>query len=795
MLAHALVASLLIAVPTPPRLTADVSDAYALYVNPAGLNFLEGAELRSVFARDVTGNAVDLGFYGAAKLGRHFGFGVGLEWDGIGQSAQFTPTIGFAFGGETVAIGAAWNGANRTFSDTWTLGATWRPLRPLSISLASFDVGEQQGPRTFDIGLAFRLFSDRALLSGRWRLIRGQPINSDGDRPDIQLLAKVEPLSGLTVGFVTDLHFRPSLEIGLSIEHFLMSGTAARLDDGVHAFSGELAVTTRALPALLSMPRVAVLELTGKATSAGDFDPMTWRFHSALYGGAPLLIDALGRANDVSGLVLKIGPLELGWAKLEELAAAIKAFRARGKRVDCVLSAATDAELYLASACQSAAVLSSLPVELNGVSASFLFLGEGLDNLGVRPEVIARGAYKSAPEMFTRSGMSAPQREATDALLDATYGTLISGIAEGRGLSADTVKGLTDIGTFTSSEAKSRGLVDAALFPDQVEEWLDDNYGERVLFVDAADVDAPTRSPWGHPKRIALIGIDATIMSGESVDLPFGLGRETGSETVVKALEAARRDPTVVAIVLRVDSPGGDAVASDVIARKVKMVAKEKPVLASFGDVAASGGYYVAAPAHPIFAEKTTITGSIGIFSLGFSVEPLLNKLGIHTEVLERGAVASRGTLLRDWTDAERQATEKEIDGLYQRFLDVVADGRGMKVEAVRAVAEGRVWSGGDAKERGLVDEIGGLDAAIARAKKEGGIEPGDPMEVIVLPESRPSLPELAASMLAPADPTGGNASVIPHVLQPLAQAAARLYRLAATRGAVALMPYVVNID
>lgn len=793
MLALSLVASLLVTVPTPPRLTADVDDVYAIHLNPAGLTFLEGAELRTVFARDIPANAVDLGFFAGGRLFRHLGLGVSLEWDGIGQVAHFSPTIGWALGGETVSVGASWSGGDATVKDLWTVGAMWRPLRSLSLSVASLDVAEQRGPRTFDIGLAFRLFSERLLVSGRWRILRGASLNSDAGRPDIQLLAQIEPLTGLSISFLTNLHFQPTLSIGISLEHFLMSGTAARLDDGVHSFSGELALSTRSVPPLFAMRRVAVVELSGKAEPAGDFNVFNGRFDAPLYGGAPLFLAALGRAEDVSGVVVKIGPLSLGWARLEELHAAMMGIRARGKRVDCVLSAATDAEIFLSSACQSTAVLASLPVDMDGIAATYVYLGEGLDMLGVRPQVIARGAYKSAPEMFTRSGMSGPQREATSAILDTTWGVIRDGVQKGRQLDAKTFDQLVDLGTLTSSEAKGRGLVDAALFPDQVEEWLNEAYGERVLFVDAADVMTPSRNPWGHPRRIALIGIDATIVSGESMALPFGLGKETGADTVVKALEDARRDPTVVAIVLRVDSPGGDAVASDIIARKVKMVAKEKPVIASFGDVAASGGYYAAAPARAIFAEKSTITGSIGIFSLGFSVEPLLAKLGVHVETLERGSVPSRGSLTREWTEAERAADEREIDAMYQRFLEVVAEGRSMKTEDVRAVAEGRVWSGADAKQRGLVDEIGGLGEAIARAQKEGGIEPGEPMELTVFPAERPSLPELARSMMAPEVQT--DLSLIPHGLQPLARALVRIHRLASIRGGVALMPFVVNID
>ncbi|CAN0553306.1 unnamed protein product, partial [Laminaria digitata] len=319
---------------------------------------------------------------------------------------------------------------------------------------------------------------------------------------------------------------------------------------------------------------------------------------------------------------------------------------------------------------------------------------------------------------------SPAQREATSAYLDDVYATLIDGISEGRGLEPDTVKSLLDMGTHTASQALQRGLVDHLLYPDEVEVHLQKLYGRRLSFQPAADAVRPVRARWGPHPRVAVLYVDAAITGGDSEDLPFGLGQTVGARTLILALDALRTDPAVKAVVMRIDSPGGDSLASDLIARAVQRLAKVKPVIASLGDVAASGGYYVAAPARLIYAEPTTLTGSIGVFSMGVSAETLLDRLGVGVDKIKRGQMSGGGSTYTDWSQAERDRMEEIVEHYYQRFLQVVAEGRKMSTEQVHAVAQGRIWSGADAQERGLVDELGGLLPAIHRAKHEAGFEP-----------------------------------------------------------------------
>lgn len=792
MLLAPILAALAVAAPTPLRLSADVDDAYALKLNPAGLGFAEGGQIRMLFARDMQNGPSDLGFYTAFALGDLITFGSQLELDAVSRSgAVARPGFGLGFGSESLAFGLSWRNAEA--GDLWGLGMMWRPSRHLSFSFSSVDLAQKLGPRPYDVGLAFRFARERILLSSQWRFFHGRSINVDDGRPDIELLAAVEPIQGLFIGAQTDLHLRPSFQLGFSFEH-LFAAAAARsgADRTPDLFVAELAYHTRDLPPVFHPKRVAVLELSGDLLPPARFNLLEVRFEVPVYGAVPLLLEELAQTGEIEGLLLKIGSLDLGWGRAEELRGGIEKLVAKGKRVDCLLSAAGDLELFVASACSAVATVPALPINLDGIAANIVFLADGLEMIGVQPQVVARGEYKSAPEQFTRSSMSQPQRESLGAILDETWLTLVDGIARGRKLERSAVEDLISRGTLTATAAKELRLVDDVIYPDQLEDWITRQYGRPVRYVQAQDIARPSRQRWSRRRRVALVSVDAVITGGESSDLPFGLGRQAGARTLVAVLERARLDPTIEAVVLRVDSPGGDAVASDLIARQVALLAETKPVIASFGDVAASGGYYVAAGARAIYAERTTVTGSIGIFSLGFSVEPLLAKLGVHSESIVFGRGANRASILHNWTPEEREITEREIDALYGQFLRVVAQGRNLPAPEVRKHAEGRIWTGAAAKERGLVDELGGLVDAVARARAEAGIEAHEEVDILVLPRSRTSLPEVVRGVLGADD--AGVASLIPHQLRNLARSAAALSAAEGQRG-IALLPFVLEVD
>jgi protease-4 len=346
---------------------------------------------------------------------------------------------------------------------------------------------------------------------------------------------------------------------------------------------------------------------------------------------------------------------------------------------------------------------------------------------------------------------SAPVRQNKNDLLDDVYARMLDGIASGRASAATTAAGraleprtlreLVEQGAFTPVEAQAAGLVDAVRDDHEVEDYLKELLGRRAIVIREPDRSRVRPSRWAGP-RVAVVLIDGTITEGPSQHLPFGLGGAAGADTLVEALEECRRDPGIGAVVLRVNSPGGSAYSSDVIARAVARVrAAGKPVVTSMGDVAASGGYYVAAPTTLIFAEPSTTTGSIGIFGFKLDVSRLLASLSINVEVFRRGSHADQLSPFRPWTDAERHTAESKIRYLYQLFTSTVAAGRaprGLTATRVDEIGRGHVWTGAQARGLGLVDELGGLTAAIDRALSLGRIpiSAGETPDLVVLPRS-----------------------------------------------------------
>jgi len=355
-------------------------------------------------------------------------------------------------------------------------------------------------------------------------------------------------------------------------------------------------------------------------------------------------------------------------------------------------------------------------------------------------------------------------------LLDDVYGRIVAAIGAGRMADGSSAAGarktaltkearsLVEKGTFTPEEAQRAGLIDAIRDDDGLADYLRSLTGIPALALERHADGAPLRPLRWPGRRAALILVEGAIVDGPNEELPFRSGGLAGSDALVAALDEARRDPSVRAVVLRVNSPGGSAFASDVIARAVARVrAAGKPVVVSMGDVAASGGYYIAAPSDAIFAEPSTTTGSIGIFGYKLDVSGLLAKLSLSTEVTTRGPHADAMLPFRPWTPDERQAAQQKIRHLYEMFLSVVATGRqrsGLTVERVDQLGRGHVYTGAQAKALGLVDELGGVTAAIDRAVALSDIplRSGEAPELLVLPRPSGSLLKRLASFAHVAD-------------------------------------------
>lgn len=796
----ALLGGTLLGTPTPLRFVAEVDDVYSLRTNPAGLGWLGGGELQLLYARDGLSSAAGepgaregVALFGGGRLARGWAVAgaLDIEVDGEGRTGLET-SLGLAVAPGALSLGVSWDhvdparGPVKNRLNTG-LGVRWTDY--LATAVAVKDVSQTLGPRTWDLGVAVRPL-DRWIVSGMWRLTQGASAGAD-------LGARIvaEPFDGYTFGVGLDRtagdDLRVSAQLAFRFGGLSVAGAVVGLGDDAGVV-GAIGLLGDRRPSVLVPRVVPVLTLSGSLVSAPELTLFPPGVRRGAYADVPLVLEELRRMSHVDGLLVKVGPLDIGWAKAAELRRGLEAFAAAGRPVHCVLSKASDIEVFVASGCARILLLAPVLWSANGLSAETIFLGEGLERLGVSVQVVRQGVYKSAPEQFTRKSMSPEQREALGAYLDDVYAVLVGALAESRGLSEARVRDLLDHGVRTASAAHTAGLVDEVLYPDEVEEHLNRVYGRTVNYPPAFEVFQRRRPRWSRPPRIAVIHIDAAIVPGESTDLPLGFGRTAGAATIVRVLDRVARDDTFVGAVLRVDSPGGDALASDLIARAVFRLNADKPVIASLGDVAASGGYYVAAPARAVFAEDTTLTGSIGVFFANASFERLLERLGLHTSAETRGRVARAGSSLANWTDAEREQAVRVVDRYYALFLETVSRGRKLPVDRVRAVAAGRIWSGRSARARGLVDEVGGLAAAVHRVKKEAGLASNDPVELVSLPELRQGLVDAVRYISREENPS--TAVLVPEVVRRSVQHWSTVFLGPGPRP-VAVSPLVVDID
>jgi protease-4 len=447
------------------------------------------------------------------------------------------------------------------------------------------------------------------------------------------------------------------------------------------------------------------------------------------------LMQSLDRAAadpKVRAVVVRVSILpDSGWGKVQELRDAITRFRKSGKPAYAHLEMSGNKEYYLATACTKIYAVPTALLDVTGLHSEVMFFRNTLDKLGVQAQFEGVGKYKNAPNQFTETGFTEAHREQMEALLDSVYAQYVAAIASARGKTPDEVQAIVDAGPYEGRDALKAGLVDELLYEDQIEERLK---AERIT--PGRYVRSATGFAFDGRPKVALVYAVGDIMSGESQSGPLG-SEMAGSDTVAGAIRAARKDDSIKAIVLRVDSPGGSGTASDVIWREVSLARRKKPVIVSMGDVAASGGYYISMSSDAIVAQPATITGSIGVFGGKFSIHGLYEKMGITKEILTRGERSAMFSEYRPWTDEERERIRTLMVSFYRDFVDKVAQGRKKSFEDVDAVAQGRVWTGSDALEHGLVDRLGGMDVALAVAKEKAKIARDQEVHVVVLPERK----------------------------------------------------------
>jgi len=441
----------------------------------------------------------------------------------------------------------------------------------------------------------------------------------------------------------------------------------------------------------------------------------------------------------VDGIILKLGQLQLGMGPLSEIYQALVELKKRGKRLIVYLNSGESSHYLLASLADLIVMNPTGSLFLPGFRVEIVYLRDTLRKIGVKPEFERIGRYKSAPEIFTRTSPSPPHREEIQSILEEITGYYNNTLQKNRKLSAGAIKKVTDAAILTAADAEKLKLVDVLGYPDEIPRLVEERWKDKIVIIPGDQMPLSFHFSPRRPRRqrLAVVFVEGTIRSGESLEDPFQGTRMTGADTMVPLLDQIAREKSIAAAVIRVDSGGGSADASDAIWRAVIRLREKKPVVISCGGMAASGAYYLAAGASEIFSNPLTLTGSIGVFFGKFVIRDLLGKLGANPEIIKYSERADMLSSFRSLTQKEHALLRRHLEFTYRKMLERIGEGRNMKMRTLSPHAEGRVWTGTQALSLNLVDHLGGLAEALRRAKELAGISPEEKIPILELPRRR----------------------------------------------------------
>lgn len=509
---------------------------------------------------------------------------------------------------------------------------------------------------------------------------------------------------------------------------------------------------------------VLVVEFTGSIPEIAEEDPLSQIFFSRASFDLLDFQNALEKAaadDRIAAVWLQLKNLNASWATLEEVRRSIEDFKQSGKPVyassdDYYMD---ESAYFVLSAADSVFAAPQALFEFNGFFLGTLFFSDMLDRLNVEPQIVRAGEFKSAVEPFLRSDYSPENEEQLTALLEDWNNIFLDQVAQNRKMDPRDLERIAlEDAIFSAKDAYNAGLLDDLLYKDQIEDLLKTRVGldedEDLPQINLKTYNRIPRSAAGleegNEGEIAIVYAVGNMMSGESGVDPnplFG-GQNLGAETFRKAMREARESDRVKAIVVRINSPGGSAPAADAMRRELVLAAEQKPVIVSMGDYAASGGYMLAAPADTIVASPTTLTGSIGVFSIFFDASGFLeNKLGITHDVVQTGPYADMLSALRPLSAQEEAILARSTEQIYQSFIQIVAEGRQLNPARIDSIGQGRIWTGKQAHEIGLVDELGGLQHAIDLAAESAGLEEGT-YRMRILPRPKTFFEELTETLM-----------------------------------------------
>ena len=733
---------------SPPVAVTD--DALSGVRNPAGVGVRKGVDLFVFVPNDDRDMTNDMGVY--LRLG---GLGFATEWVRRGDLdyERYLLAYGFKFApGVYFGTGYSWwRGLNHTAS--WSVGLTGHPCRYFSLGMAFDDLnqptlnGEEQKARV-NFGAAIRPMVDWLTVSADVGLSATQTADYY-DETYWNFRVEAEPWQGihLSGNYHPENDLSPaSYGVGLGLSHgFGRVGDYSAMDaDGKETGGVSYVQFSSGYQRSIFEPkhRFVSMKLVGEypeeKPSFRLFGPRKITFSNLLKR-----IQKLERDPHVDGISLTIGDISMSFAQYQELRDALVSFKQAGKKIVSYMETCGNMEYFLATTSDVIAMNPTGDMGLRGIVGEGMFLKGTLDKLGITAELYHISEYKTASDMLTRDSMSVAHREMLNSILDDLYIQMTEAIAQSRGITVDEFKTLVDKGPYTANSAYQAGLIDTLVYEDQVDDLVKGIGGKGSALVagniywNRQDYETEWETPF--VRKIAIIYATGMITSGESGD-GFLTGKTMGSETIAKAIRKARKDPQVKAIVFRIDSPGGSALASDVILREVQLTVegeKAKPFIVSMGGVAGSGGYYIACLADTIVADPGTITASIGVITGKFNFAGLYNKLGINFERITRGEHADIMSGGRGFTEDEWKIIKAQCHEVYDQFRSHVSKGRNLSMEEVDKIGRGRVWTGNQAQKIGLVDEIGGLRLALEIARQRAGITDDRHVVYSIYPESR----------------------------------------------------------
>ena len=706
-------------------------------INPAGLGLMSAMGIQYAHAFTDSTYGGDDGALFSSKTGFF-----GIEWlnhtDNVFRR-KYTLALGDQiYSNFYLGLSYSWLGGSDSYyrgRKDWKLGFLYHPRPFASLALVIDRLNEPKfggikQRRLYQPAAAVRPFGDKFTFSTDIRWLEGNNISSLNGN----FRFAAGPFRG--VSFITDYRTEGQWRFGMTFNfNETRIGAQGRLVREQDYGGGDYFIevgTIRYPSTLANAGKTGSLTLDGNVVEEPGRRPLFGKSQKPLY----LILSQLRKgANDprITGLLLKIDDISLDFATTQELRDAIGEYRENGKKVTAFMTTGGNLQYYLASAADEIYMDPGGLLELRGLAATATFYKGTMDKLGIRADVVRTGPHKTFADAFTDTSLTGAAREQIEWLLDDLYAQFVNGIAIGRRILPEKVKALIDSGPYTARDAFAAGLLDGLKHYDEFVEndvrKVGSEYADLGAFYRIEDYS--TR--WSEPKKIAIVYANGSIMPGRSGSSLLE-GKIAGSKTLAGAIKRVREDGSIRAVVFRVSSPGGHVFASEEIYRQLELIKGKKPLVVSMGGVAASGGYYIACPGDAILASPGTITGSIGVVMGKPDLSGFYEKIGISHETIRRGAHADIRSSDRAATEEEIALIDRMIWQYYDDFVMKVATWRRLDRDSVDAIGQGRVWTGRQALERGLVDSYGGIWDAVELARQKARINPEDRVEFIILP-------------------------------------------------------------